>query len=153
MLKIHTSDGKTHRIDLHDAEQAKGLMALMRKRDFQATITGVSVVGEAPARLRCPSCGRAGKLSCSGCHSDVPADAKLITGVQYSLTRPDDYQGPVTFIVEDVPTAAGTRARGGERVSCFVGDTRVQMMVHRGQPSVRVSLLRVGHQRYTPDID
>lgn len=150
MLKIHTSDGKTHRIDLQDAEQARELMAKMRKRNFQATITGVSVVGDAPVRMRCPTCSRPGRLSCSTC-GEIPSAAKLLTHVQYSLTRPDDYQGPVHFIAEDIPEAAGVR--GGERVSCFVGDARVQMMVHREQPSVRISLVRVGHQRYTPDID
>jgi hypothetical protein len=153
MLKIHTQDGKTHRVDLADEEQAKEILGLMRSRLFQATITGVSVVSDASSRIRCPSCSRPGTLTCGHCGEAVAPDAKTSTGVQYSLSRPDGYTGPVIYLVEDVPNTPEARVRGGERVTAFVGDARISMMVHRGQPSVRVTLVRTGHQRYNPMID
>lgn len=153
MLKIHTNDGKTHRVDLADEQQAKEILGKMRDRGFQATITGVSVVSDATSRIRCPGCSRAGGLACSHCGAAVASDAKTSTGVQYSLSKPDGYTGPVYYAIEEVPNVPEAHVRGGERVTCFAGDARIQMMVHRGQPSVRVTLVRTGRQRYNPLID
>jgi hypothetical protein len=153
MLKIHTADGKTHRLDIQDREQAKALLGMMKQRDFQATITGVSIVGEAGSRIRCPSCDRAGRLVCQGCGAPVANEARTTTGVQYSLSKPDGYQGPVYYTVEEVASDPAAHVRGGERVTCFAGDSRIQMMVHRGQPSVRITLVKTGRQRYNPLIE
>ncbi len=153
MLKIHTNDGKTHRIDLADEQQAKEVLSKMRQRSFQATITGISIVGDAQSRIRCEGCHRAGMLVCQGCGAPMASDAKTSIGVQYSLSKPDGYQGPVYWAAEEVPNVPEAHVRGGERVTCFVGDARVQMMVHRGQPSVRMTVVRTGRQRYNPLID
>jgi hypothetical protein len=153
VLKIHTTDGKTHRIDMADATQAKEWLARLRDRSFQSSITGISVVQDAHARIRCPTCERSGRMVCHGCGAPVPGDAKTATGVQYSLSRPDGYDGPMSFVVEEVPNDPEARVRGGERVTCFAGDSRMVMMVHRGQPSVRVTLVRTGRQRYNPNIE
>ena len=68
-------------------------------------------------------------------------------GVQYSLARPPEME-PLFFHAEDVP--AGGRVKGGERVTLFAGDIRVAMMAHAGQRAARVSLDRVGKQRFNP---
>jgi len=79
----------------------------------------------------------------------LPSDSYTKTGVQYSLSRPDGY-GDVFYVADHVESEEGSKVRGGERITCFAGETRVAMMVHKGQPSVRVTLLRTGKQRYNP---
>lgn len=149
MLKIHTSDGKTHRVDLADGEQAKEWLSRLGRRDFQQSITGISVVQDCLGRLRCPNCKRAGHLHCGACNRSVPSDSHTKTGVQYSLSRPDGY-GDVFYSIEHIEAAEDSKVRGGERITCFAGDSRATMMIHKGQPSVRVTLLRTGKQRYNP---
>lgn len=149
MLKIHTNDGKTHRVDLADEEQAKVWLQRLRRRDFQDTITGISVVQDCHGRIRCPSCKRAGHLLCQACAKPVPTDSYTKVGVQYSLSKPDGYGG-VFYAAEHVESEEGSKVRGGERITCFAGDSRITMMVHKGQPSVRVTLLKTGRQRYNP---
>lgn len=135
-----------------DSEQAKEWLGRLRDRGLQQSITGISVVQDAHARLRCPHCDRAGRLVCLGCNHAVSAEARTATGVQYSLSRPDGYER-AAFSVEDVPNDPDARVRGGERVTCFAGDSRITMMVHRGQPSVRVTLVKTGRQRYNPMVE
>ena len=149
MLKIHTNDGKTHRVDLASEEQAKVWLQRLKRRDFQQTITGISVVQDCHGRIRCPSCKRTGHLYCRACDKSLPSDSYTKTGVQYSLSRPDGY-GDVFYVADHVESEEGSKVRGGERITCFAGETRVAMMVHKGQPSVRVTLLRTGKQRYNP---
>jgi hypothetical protein len=43
VLKIHTNDGKTARVDLEDEGQAKEWLQLLGDPEFQATITGMTV--------------------------------------------------------------------------------------------------------------
>ncbi len=153
MLKIHTSDGKTHRIDLANGDQAKEWLERLKLRGFQETITGMSVVQDCRGRIRCPNCKRAGRLVCQSCERPVPSDAVIKTGVQYSLSRPDGYRGMVTYAPERIESSEDFRVRGGEKVTCFFGDSRATMMVHTGQPSVRFTLLKTGRQRYNPSVD
>ncbi len=153
MLKIHTSDGRTHRIDLADEEQAKEWLGRLRLRAFQEGITGISVVQDCRGRIRCPNCKRAGHLVCQACERTVPSDSHTRTGVQYSLSRPDGYRGAVAYHAERIEPAEDSRVRGGEKVTCFFGESRATMMVHTGQPSVRLTLLKVGRQRYNPSVD
>ncbi len=150
MLKIHTSDGQTHRIDLTDGEQAKEWLERLRLRAFQDTITGMSVVQECRGRIRCPNCRRADHLVCQSCQRPVPSDSYTRTGVQYSLTKPDGYRGPVTYVPELITADEDSRVRGGEKITAFFGESRVTMMVHYGQPSARITLLKTGVQRYNP---
>lgn len=142
MLKIHTRSGKTLRFDMADAGQAKELLSALKLRDFQESITGISVVQDAATRARCTHCDKA-QLVCGCCGADN-SSLRTRVGVQYSLSRPDE-SGPVSYAVEDV-----VGERGGERVVCFAGDSKITMMVHRGQPSVRVSLSQPGSRRYSP---
>ena len=149
MLKIHTSDGKTHRIDLTDEAQSKEWLPRLKTHKFQASITGISVVQDCQGRVRCPSCKRTGHLVCESCGRAVPHDCYTRTGVQYSLSRPDGFD-PVFYVVEHIEPEEGAKIRGGERITCFAGDSRIAMMVHKGQPSTRVTLLKTGRQSYNP---
>lgn len=147
MLKIHTKDGHTHRVDLKDENQAKHWLPLLKRHDFQDAITGVSVVQECRSRIRCPSCGKPNHLFCTSCDKEIPAASYASTGVQYSLSKPDGY-GKISYAIEDIENNPESKVRGGERVVVFAGDSRVSMMVHSGQPSVRITLLKVGRQSY-----
>ena len=147
MFKIHTSNGDTHRVDFDDEEQSATWSERLKHSDFQKIITGVSIVQECVARMRCPSCKR-GHLICKECGHEL-TNCHTKTGVQYSLSKPDGF-GPAFYLVECVTPDEDAKIRGGERISCFVGDSRLSMMVHRGQPSVRVTLLKTGRQRYNP---
>jgi hypothetical protein len=42
------------------------------------------------------------------------------------------------------------RIKGGERLVCQAGEVRAAVMVHREQRAARVTLFRIGKQRYTP---
>jgi len=132
VLKLHTSDGQTVRIDLDDEDQARYWLARLGHSDVQRTITGISLVEHHDARARCASCGS--KCSCP-------------LGVQYSVTRPQDFSR-VYFHVERV--APRGKVRGGERVVLFVDDVRLTVMAHASQPSARVVLSKVGRQRFNP---
>jgi len=149
VLKIHTSDGKTHRIDLSDEEQARHWLALLKQSKFQREVTGVSVVQDCLGRMRCTNCKRTGHLVCQSCGQTLPSNSHTKTGVQYSLSRPDGFDS-VFYEVERLDPEPDSKVRGGEKVTCFVGDLRATMMVHAGQPSVRVTLLKTGKRRYNP---
>lgn len=133
MFKIHTADGQTVRVDLSDSEQAREWLPKLARDDFQATVTGVSLVERHEAKTRCSSCGGKGRA---------------VVGVQYSVTRPHDF-GRIYFQLEDVPPEG--RIRGGERAVLFVDNVRLTMMAHRSQPSVRVGLTKTGKQIYNPN--
>jgi hypothetical protein len=132
VLKLHTSDGRTVRIDLQDERQASEWLRRLARPDFQASVTGVSLVEKHDARARCPECGS--KCGCS-------------LGVQYSVTRPQDFSR-VYFHVEKVEPRG--KVRGGERVVVFVDDVRLTVMAHGSQPSARVVLSKIGRQRFNP---
>lgn len=149
VLKIHTADGQTHRVDLGDEKQAKEWLSRLRDRSFQDSVTGISVIQDCHGRIRCTNCKKTGSLACKACGSAMANDAYTKIGVQYSLSRPDGY-GPVFYSVDKIDPEPDSKVRGGERVTCFAGDSRISMMVHAGQPSVRVTLLKTGKQRYNP---
>lgn len=132
MLKIHTSDGQTHRVDLSDPEQARSWLKRLAREGFQASIKGVSLVERHPVRGQCQECG---------------AEAGRSVGVQYSVTRPDDFKS-VFFQVEAVPPHG--RVKGGERVVVFVDDVRLTLMAHHSQPAARIQVSKVGKQRFNP---
>ena len=132
MLKLHTSDGQTVRIDLGDESEAREWLARLGRPEVQADITGVSLVEKHDTHARCPSCGA--RCSCN-------------LGVQYSISRPQDFSR-VYFHVEAVPPRG--KVRGGERVVLFVDDVRLTVMAHGSQPSARVVLSKVGRQRFNP---
>lgn len=132
VLKIHTSDGQTHRVDLADPEQAKHWVGRLSKDDFQASIKGVSLVERHAVSGKCQSCGK---------------DPGRSVGVQYSVTRPDDFDR-VFFHVEEVP--AHGRVKGGERATVFIDDVRLVLMAHHSQPAARIQVSKVGKQKFNP---
>jgi hypothetical protein len=148
MLKIHTSDGQTTRLDLSDEEQAKEWLERLKNRNFQATIRGISVVQECEGRFKCPNCKRTAKLVCASCgHSEHGVTCG--SGVQYSLSRPADF-GDVFYLVENVKPDKDLRIRGGEKVTCFTDNIRICLMVHRMQKASRVTVMKTGKHRFNP---
>jgi len=54
------------------------------------------------------------------------------------------------FHVEKIEQDVSKRNKGGEKITCFVDDIRATVLGHAAQPSVRISLLKTGKQRYNP---
>jgi hypothetical protein len=131
VLKIHTSDGQTHPVDLADPEQAKEWLARLRREDFQASSQGVSLVERHLVRGKCRDCGS--------------EQLSRELGVQYSISRPSNMQR-VSMHVEAVE--AQGRVHGGERVTLFADDVCLTLMAHAGQPASRVTISKVGKQTF-----
>jgi hypothetical protein len=70
-------------------------------------------------------------------------------GVQYSVPRPKGFDS-VSFFAENVPVVPESKIKGGERVVCLAGEVRAVVMVHREQRAARLSLFRLGKQRFNP---
>ncbi len=70
-------------------------------------------------------------------------------GVQYSIPRPKGFDS-VSFFAENVPVVPESKIKGGERVVCLAGEVRAVAMVHREQRAARLSLFRLGKQRFNP---
>lgn len=66
-------------------------------------------------------------------------------GVQYSLPR------PVGFRDSALSAEPVTVGKGGQRVFCFVEDTRVELTVHNGQRAARIQLTKPGKRTFNPD--
>lgn len=131
MFKIHTADGKTTKVDLADEEQAREWINKLARPDFQERITAVSAVERHEIRGRCSTCN--GKVSAA-------------THVQYSVPRPD--AASIYFHLEAVEPD-GT-LHGGSRVTLFSDEVRLVLMAHRSQPSSRVTLAKLGKQKFNP---
>jgi hypothetical protein len=131
MLKIHTSDGQTIRIDLADEAQAREWLDRLKRDDFQATISGISMVETHETRTKCAECG---------------AKASGDIGVQYSVSRPQQFNR-VRYQVEH--TKADGKAKGSERVIVFADDVRMTMTAHQSQPSSRIAMAKIGRQRFS----
>lgn len=131
MLKIHTGDGQTHRIDLADPAQAQLWLERLRREDFQATIAGVSLVESHLVKGKCSECG---------CES-----LQRALGVQYSIKRPSNVR---TCSVHVEKVEADGRVKGGERVTLFADDVCLTLMAHAGQPASRVTMAKVGKQTF-----
>lgn len=131
MLKIHTCDGQTVRVDLADETQARFWLERLGKEEFQATINGVSLVER-------HSIGK-----CQGCGNKYGKEI----GVQYSITRPDDFR-KVFFHIEYIQPNG--KVKGGEKVTVFSDEIRLVLMAHRSQPAARVTVSKTGKQKYNP---
>ncbi len=116
MLKIHTRDGATTKVDLEDEGQAKEWMQRLSDPRFQASITGLTLS-----------------------HA----------GVQYSIPRPTGFD-PVSFLAELIEPNGDRRIKGGERITLLAGDVRASLMIHKEQRAARLSLFRMGKQRFSP---
>lgn len=130
MLKIHTRDGQTLRVDLADEEQACLWLERLAREDFQATINGVSLV-ERHSVGKCQECGRRSSR-------DI--------GVQYSVTRPDDFK-KVFFNIEYLQPNG--KIKGGERVTVFSDEVRLVLMAHKSQPAARITVTREQRNDYS----
>lgn len=147
MLKIHTSDGMTSHIDLSDEQQARDWLKRLRDQDFQRAITGATIIQKTHGRFKCPKCTSTGRFQCPKCgRLDNEYNGQ---SVQYSLARPEGFQ-QIFYLAEGIEPDEQARIKGGEKITCFVDDIRVTVMVHRSQPSVRIALLKTGKQRYNP---
>lgn len=116
MLRVHTKDGLTHRVDLRDAREAEQWLRELKNPSYQTEITGFTVAHR---------------------------------GVLYSLPRPQGFDR-ISFVVERIEPNPERKLKGGERVTCFAGDVRISLMVHEAQKAVRVTLARLGKQRFNP---
>jgi len=149
MIKLHTNDGQTNRIDLGDEQQAREWLKRLKDAAFQKTITGVSVLQKCGGHFRCPACSRSSKLICSHCGSSAN-QVECGTGVQFSLSRPIGMDG-VFYLVENIEPDKKTKTKGGEKVTCFAGENRLTLMVHRCQSAAKISLSKTGKQRFNPN--
>jgi len=149
MFKVHTNDGLTTRLDLTDEKQAAEWVQQLKDSKCQESITGISIIRKCSGKPRCPSCNR--KLQdvrCPSCHQ--PVDNVICgTGVQYSLSRPAEFER-VFYVAERIEPDEDARLRGGERIICFADGVKVSMMVHACQSAARISLTKTGKQRYNP---
>ncbi len=70
-------------------------------------------------------------------------------GASYSVARPSDL-GPVTFLAEQMDPEPDRKIKGGQRLVCLAADVRTSIFVHQQERAARVSLFRIGKQRYNP---
>lgn len=87
-------------------------------------------------------------MSRRGFQASVRALTVAHNGSEYSFGRPSGFKDQPVFHVERVDPAG--KAKGGVRISCFVGDVRVTIMAHGDQSAVRFAVARVGKQCYSP---
>ncbi len=147
MIKINTCDGRTELLDLGNEQQAKEWLKILKRLDFQKKITGVSVVQRCNGHFKCSRCNRS-QLVCSNCGQ--PAHKTVCnTGVQYSLSKPIGFDKAI-YHIEQIKPDEKTKTRGGEKVTCLVGDIKATLMIHACQPAAKISLVKVGKQRFDP---
>ena len=151
MLKIHTSDGITTRLDLNDEMQAKEWLNKLKNLSFQEQITGISILQNCNGPYRCPVCKSKVKPSCPTCGQSTK-NIRCNTGVQYSVSKPKGFHR-CFYQVEHLDFDPSEGLRGGERIICFADDVRISLMVHASAPSTRVNLVKTGRQRYNPFMD
>jgi hypothetical protein len=148
VFKIHTKDGETIRVDLQDEDQARELLQRLKSNQFQEQITGIAILQKCTGRFKCPTCKRSKKLVCAHCGRREPL-ALCDKNVQYTLSRPEGFD-QFYYHVEDMERDDLEGLKGAEKITCFVDDVRITMVVHREQPSTRIALLKTGRQRYNP---
>jgi len=151
MFKIHTKDGKTVSIDFENERQAAEWAKRLRDPAFQKTITGISIVKTCGGKFRCDRCRKATQLDCSHCGHPTK-ESSCSTGVQFSLSRPVGFDR-CFYVIEKIDPNVNAKMRGGQKITCFVDDIRIVVMAHAGQPASRVSLTKIGKQRYNPFTD
>jgi hypothetical protein len=149
LLKIHTCDGKTTKLDLQDEDKAEYWLKLFRQRKFQETITGITVVQECCGRFKCPECNRSAKLYCSNCDTQVNGSSCKM-GIQNSLSKPVGFD-EVFYIVEKTEADFSRKIKGNKKVICVADNCEIVMTVHDNQPASRVTLTKQkGVRRFNP---
>lgn len=121
MFNLHFRDGRTQRLDLEGGTPE--LLESLGRSDFQDSLTAVTIKMAYPTK-------------------------KGETCAQFSITKPEGFEGRTWFRVENVKPHG--RVKGGERVVVFAGDIRLVLMVHSSQPAVRVSVARIGKRVSNP---
>jgi len=144
-FKIHTCDGLTTRLELEDEEQAKKWLEHSKDPIFQDSITGITIIQKCKGHFKCPSCKRTSKLICSNC--GYSKETTCGNGKQYTISKPNGFD-KIFYHVESLE--AEGKMKGGERVSCFVGNVKISLMVHNSQSSARITLSNIGKQRFNP---
>lgn len=151
MLKLHTNDGLTTRIDLNDEMQAREWLNKLKDRNFQETITGISILQTCNGPFRCSSCRSKTKPVCSNCGQSTK-NIRCNTGIQYSVSKPKGFRNCL-YQIERLEPNPNEKLRGGERIICFADDVRISLMVHSSAPSTRVNLIKTGKQRFNPFLE
>jgi len=154
VFRINTANGDTFKLDVNDEEQAKRLLTLLKSHKFQQDISGITVLRRYTRRHRCPNpeCKRPAKLVCPKCGEIDDGGVFSYMGVQYTLARPDTFD-KVSFSAEGLERDDAVNMKGGERLVCFAGDVQLTIMAHAQQPAARVTLRRIGKQRYNPLVE
>lgn len=132
MLKIHTIEGDTFRVDLSDESQAREWLPMLERADFQSRITGVSLVENHVVNCRCAVC-------------DNEVSKRI--GVQYSISRPKSGRS-IKYEIERIPPSGAVK--GGEKVDLFVDEIRLTLVAHAAQPSARITVNHLGKRRHSP---
>lgn len=153
MIKINTSSGETFKLDLNNEEQAKKLVSLLRDYKFQNEITGITVLRKYKRRHRCnnPNCKRISKAICPRC-GEIDDGGNFNYTDQYTLVRPSSF-GKINFTIEESKTNATKNQNVGEKIICNAGDIQLSIMAYSQQPATRISIQRIGNQRYNPRIE
>ena len=146
MFKIHTKDGKTTPVDMDTEENRAEWLERFKSREFQESITGITIVKRCGGKAKCNSCGKPLEGRCENCGKEQVA-SKCTTGVQFSLSRPVNMKD--VFYQLEVIEAEG-RIHGGEKIICYAGETSITLMSHANQPASRVVLAKTGKRRYNP---
>jgi hypothetical protein len=149
VVKININDGNTFKLDLSNEDQAKELIQLLGDYDFQQKITAITAFKQYTRRHRCPNkgCKQLVKLVCPDCGVVNDGGNFVYTGNQYTLIRPNANR--VSFSVENTPFDA----KGGtEKLICNAGEMQLSITTYAQQPAARVMLLKIGEQRYNPNI-
>jgi hypothetical protein len=132
MIRIHTADGRTVAMSLRDETQARELLRMLSSDNFQRCITAITIAAEHSTVARCYVCG---------------AKVSAHLSNQLSVTSP---RGERTYHFHVEKVEPGGKIKGGERLVLFAGDVRLTAMSHAAQPSVRVSLSKLGKRVADP---
>ncbi len=148
MFKIHTSDGKTVNVDFSDEETRDQWIEKLKNIGYQKTITGITIIQRCNVKTKCPKCGRSVELRCSNCNN-VEKNPKCNAGIQYSLTKPISFDS-VKYYPEHMEANPNLKFKGCEKLICFLDNIKITLISHANQPAIRVSLNKIGKQRFNP---
>ena len=84
--------------------------------------------------------------------SSVTGLTILHRGVSYSVPKPRGFDA-VRFSAEYVDAMTERKVKGGERIILQAGEVRASVMVHTQHRAARVTIMRIGRQRYAPPVD
>lgn len=150
MLKVHTKNGQTETVDLNSEEQVMDFIKKLKNREYQKSITGMSILHSCGGKIKCPECNHS-NFVCINCNMSLK-NLKCKTNWQNSLTRPTGFKN-IRFVAEKVEPNIFHKNYGGQKIICFVDGCRISLMDHNKQPASRITLVKTGKQRYNPILD